>query len=1401
MKRLLKTMTVAAVAGAAVCGHGEAVTFSSDASDPDNIITNDVHYSKPISAITTDDQVRYWGENSNLMVNVPDGVSFASAFNPYFFAEWKNEVSHKVLVTLSGSGEWYQPDLETDYAGTQFHVQNSGSVFSLARNASYSKKGGFRLSNGTLELVKWKDEVVESAFNFDCDANFYDPNGTALSDNIIYIFNSPSGDRTSINFKGGTFKAPTFLIYGESSGEQCLNFLGGTNYVRKLQMRPRNTATADPIVERTKIRVSGETGHLKVYEFTANSGNPNSYRFTVEKKGALEFTNKITQRSDETYVFVMDDARLFVTNQAADKAYWDNPRLYATNSVFTMSPRAGTTGVQNKLTFRGTGFVDLKNVTWNACFTDFAADMMMDGGSYTASYGTYFGSEAGTHTVTLKDVKFDVGSADCQIANTSDACNTVVVTGSTEFVATTMTVGQSAGTAFGTLDVRDGTVNVSTRLVVGGSGNGKLLVAGGTVNTPKLYTSWSGGSSRVRTIEVDSGALNVAEEFKLNISGSSGTCIGNIILNGGITTTPYVQQSTTGTGNLSANGGTIRAKASTTEFIGGFHSAKLGPKGLTVESDYDITIPQSFTDDADADGELILTGSGVKTLSGTATTVSKIVVAGGTVVFADGAQAASTLVVTNGATVKFAGDPEDVGLKGLVCGDAVTTGVLALKRGQTLAVDGDAAFANVRVALLDDYPLDMVSTMVTATGTAADESKQAWRDALFDSGRIAGRSYEFQVAEGDGATSFNLSVTVAARTIEVTSGSSNVVDDVIVGASARLAVSVAEDADLTFSGAVGKGFLDKTGAGSLYLTSPDNVFLSGILSAGGLLSVPCAAALGYAEGASDGVTIQGGVLSFTSAEEDRYDGPVTFAGATKACTVIKNNGDLTLGGLRVQSGDFLKRGVGKLTIAPPSGTTWELTADNGSTETGWDPTDTSALVFSDDAAVPDHGYLGFNVAEGEVVLKGDATTVFSSKHNVLVGPNVESCDAIQTLTVDGATAYLAQYNNFFLGAYTSATAPAKAKAAAFNVVNGADVTVNTLIIGRSLGTPNCTTCLVDNATLRTGSFRPANYWDGKPEVIVRNGGRILASDLNQSGVSSITVTGGTLAKNESGDGFLATINGEYGGTWRFRGDAMFACHTLTFAKGFNQYNRLTLDFNGGTWKSCDGDKQTFRIFESSNLIIKTTGEDGLTLPVAAEKTVNVARAITGEGAVIKTGAGTLRFETQGTWDSTLATKTPLADPVSLAFEGTLDVREGAVTVDSGACRTGGAYKTAEGTSVDFGGNALGPATFAGTGTFANGTAAGGVIAAPLADDGTVGAYPSFADMTLTGVRVDFGRTEPLEGEIAGLVVATFPNGAPDVSGWRSRNTGKGTRAKFRVADNGKDVLADVASVGFILLVR
>ena len=74
-------MSVAAVVGAALCGRCETVAFSPHASDPDNVITNDVHYAKPIAEITKTDEVRYWGEDNSITINVPLDVPISPHFN------------------------------------------------------------------------------------------------------------------------------------------------------------------------------------------------------------------------------------------------------------------------------------------------------------------------------------------------------------------------------------------------------------------------------------------------------------------------------------------------------------------------------------------------------------------------------------------------------------------------------------------------------------------------------------------------------------------------------------------------------------------------------------------------------------------------------------------------------------------------------------------------------------------------------------------------------------------------------------------------------------------------------------------------------------------------------------------------------------------------------------------------------------------------------------------------------------------------------------------------------------------------------------------------------------------------------------------------------------------------
>ena len=80
MKNLFQSMSVAAVVGAVLCGRCETVAFSPHASDPDNVITNDVHYAKPIAEITKTDEVRYWGEYNSITINVPLDVPISPAF-------------------------------------------------------------------------------------------------------------------------------------------------------------------------------------------------------------------------------------------------------------------------------------------------------------------------------------------------------------------------------------------------------------------------------------------------------------------------------------------------------------------------------------------------------------------------------------------------------------------------------------------------------------------------------------------------------------------------------------------------------------------------------------------------------------------------------------------------------------------------------------------------------------------------------------------------------------------------------------------------------------------------------------------------------------------------------------------------------------------------------------------------------------------------------------------------------------------------------------------------------------------------------------------------------------------------------------------------------------------------
>lgn len=1357
MKNQLRNSVAVLAVGAASIAQADTVAFQGHSSDPANVITNEVHYAKPFANISRDDVVRYWSEYQDLTVNVPEDVTFESWFRPSFFIG----NNHRTVMNITGT--WGMADSDTTYAEYSMEIS---SMLSLHLNGGDDRKrGAFRFSDGVITLSK-NAAGTDTEVDFNGSFNFLDPNGVNLYDNYLYMNQSATGTRTAFSFSGGCFTAPIMMDYGETATNEY-DFTGGSHYIRRFIMRDHNAGGPDTY-DKTRLCVSGEGTHLKLYNFETQTGvNRHGYSVRVQNGGALEFRGKIEQQPDDPWPFVFDGGNLVVTNQAANDAYWYRPVIAATNAVFTMTTHpGGGTGESNRLQFLGAGSIYLKDTVYNAYATIFDTDMTMEGGTYTAAYCTKVGgSSYGQATVIFRNAAVDFGTGTDFAVGTGSDTSKVVIDGTTVATANNGVLGQG-GASLGTLEVRGGSVTFANRLVLGASGRGMLTVSGGKVKTKDFYTQWNSGSvGKISGISMTGGEFEVTGAFSTSIAGDSVNCGAEIVLDGGNMKVPYIGRNR-GTLTLSADGGTITANADSDNFLRGLTAATLGEDGLTVDANgHNLTITNEFSSGSGVIGKLAVTGTGVKTLP--IEWVDKLAVSGGRV---DLKGAYVGLLELGDTVFRVPASSE----KPCSCNQApvITSPLkLALPAGCQL---GDSFVL---------FTCDQISESTSVGNLSAAVAVEN-----LPVGAIPVVAYD------DDAGGYKVTLRVpTGHVISLAEGSSFDNEDRDIPSADYFDVQIGTGAALTLSGVMKSGELRKSGDGKLTLASSGNLFTGGIISYGKWLSADSIGALGYISG---GLTLAGGTFEYLGTDPDNqtYGGSLNVAAANAAdAVIIKTDYDFTLSGAAVTQGDLIKRGVGKLTIAPGPGTTTVLTHDNGHATNGWDPDNYStAFAFPEDGSAPDHGYLGFNIAEGEVVLKGDSTTVFTGSHGVMVGMNTSDCLAAPKLTIDGATVTLSNgANPFMFSGYTSASCTEEGTAAEMSIINGATFNASTFITGRSGAARFSSVLTVDNATFNVGSYRPSYYSSCTPLTIVRNNGRINASAMYTAGPSYFAVTNGAVVKNAAGDCFKADVTLGYGGRWLFGPGSTLAMNWIAFTKA-NANNPLILDFDGGTWNTGDDtDHATFHLLYASNLVVRASGTAGLTLPVSAAKTVNVARAITGEGPLVKTGAGTLNFETQGTWNSDLTEKTALEDGVSLALEGALDVREGAVTIASGACRTGGEYLAAVGTSVNFGGNSVGAAKFSGAGTYLNATATGATIAA------TATAHPVFDGVTFADeTSVDLSAlVNPQVGDQ--IVVASFTGETPAITGWKVLKNGS-TRATLSVV--GGNVVATItARSGSVLI--
>ena len=644
-----------------------------------------------------------------------------------------------------------------------------------------------------------------------------------------------------------------------------------------------------------------------------------------------------------------------------------------------------------------------------------------------------------------------------------------------------------------------------------------------------------------------------------------------------------------------------------------------------------------------------------------------------------------------------------------------------------------------------------------------------------------------------------------ALTVDVGEGVTREWTDNIEVGHTNIYVNVASNGTLAISGNIAAGSLVKRGLGRVAIAGRVNRIEDGIFCEEGIMSVQDASSLEE----TGSIHISDGTFEFAgdgSGIQQTLPCPLVCGASTPTNIIdMKIEAPLTVTNIVLESGCIFKRGVAVLSFAPAPGESMTLTVSQGRGGKDGEAGDMGDLLIAAWRPPEGSAYGGFNILEGEVAVHGDSSSFVDMSYTVNVGMRAVNVRARPVLSIDGVTASVGSANDSFLQCVWRGNA---GQYADFVVSNGACVATKNF---RCLSYGH-TSVMIDGAewTITRWLF-PYGGENFRTMLRFVNGARVYA-DCSEATVTTwgecgFAVSNSVFAKNMSLACYPVDTRNT-SGYWVFGPGSTNAITGFLRQHNENKMSRYELRFEGGIWKTDVSKWQPMRFIDATNVVMRTTCESGLVLQVDSG-TLYAGRAIYGPGGMAKTGAGTLCFESQGTWTGSEAfsngqsdwEETKLGDPVSLAFEGLFDVREGSAFVESGACRKGGAYRAGQGASIDFDENDLGSGVaFSGAGSFSKFTAAAATISVPLSDDmvATNGA-PSFSSATLGGpVLVDFGQLRiPERG--AKVVVATFLSGAPSLAKWLTSAVPKGFAASLRM--DGSSVVADIRHVGFTIRLR
>ena len=931
----------------------------------------------------------------------------------------------------------------------------------------------------------------------------------------------------------------------------------------------------------------------------------------------------------------------------------------------------------------------------------------------------------------------------------------------------------------------DGTeVDVSNDLYVGYRGSCAMTVAGGELNVGSYFAFGNSVPGKpVRYVFKQTGGSVVAK-YVIACRGVNSTNIEAVVnLDGGEFHANRLYGSRTkvqgylGTAVLSADGGTYCARTkeldTTYPFIGYFDLAELGPKGLTIRTDYESRIVQSFTNKVGAAGRLILEGGGTIYL-GKDTYQSELVSDVANLVFDSGVTTcASRLAVTNGTSVSFASTAA-LALGGLkLDGGSVATFASTTRLTVDSVSLGDFKVVLSEAFAAGTYPL------ITVNGVVAQADREAWTISDVYVGRESGKTYNLRCGDYDSASGTTvLSLEVGSGTTPAVTDAEDIatpVDNLVV--LGALAFTQAKDYVLT-----GQGRLrfEDTGAAAVTVASGSQnidvpTYLAGTLA----INVPGGASLEFSKPVvNGGIDKSGtGVLAFGADAASelpagvklrdgtwKVDGPgVSSRGAVTIqspnpsnAVVLATSVDTTVPGMTVLSGALVKTGAGRLTVENANAAmqlygNWSIHGQlqYGVTVPG------GAMDFPADGTPPTKEYSAFNIVEGEIVLRGTgagaptSSSQYFSTAEVFVGMRSPlNVAAAPGLAIDHAKVALGGVQrHIFIGEKpANADTLGKANCPYLAISNKSEVTAHGVLIGDNCDTdttahiyPRIT--VDDSSWTLTGNAQSKLVLSGgktcHTALDVVNGSSLLAgaTAVLWKGDAEVLIDGASLfAGTAENSACTFQFGNNAKGTFRVAGGSTLRCTGVVFATGASSLvNDVRFAFDGGY---LDPAETTFAFQSPMSGCHVVALDGGLRLAVPEGGTWTLPAMVEGTGPIVACGLGTVALD--------------------------------------------GVFTNA----------------FAGAGTFSGGTLRGAKVKLAVDDEGAIASdVPTFSGTTYGGrVFVDLGRTaeNPIDlAKIRDVTVMRYVGAAPSPAVIKLSGTGHSRAYGVFEAADGQVVLKSV----------